>query len=109
MEFRTFLYGEVDQKKIGRPSILTADVKLKVVDFWKGNPVISVDRRNNRHAVKITKKKLNPLLIDVPDNNVEVVDTTRGKQLQSQRYTKPFKRMYKEYFGTFCNMKPFYI
>ena len=30
LEFRTVLYGEVDQKKIGRPSILTSDVKLKV-------------------------------------------------------------------------------
>ena len=43
----------------GRPTTLTLNLKLKVINFWKDHSQISVDRRNNQQYVYQSLKKVN--------------------------------------------------
>ena len=114
----SFVRGQRDHKI----DIATAE---KVVEFWKKHMVISVDRRNNRHQVRISREKCHPTYLEVKDDEVTGIlandGATETGKLQAHRYiyTKSFRKLYKSFLkenptnfvshGMFHRLKPFYI
>ena len=89
--------------------------------FWKENSIISVDRRNDRHYVKVSPHKLHRLTRDIDDYNVKKFTTEKGKEkLKGHKhiYTKSVKGLHEEFtlktgdsisLSSFYLLKPFYV
>ena len=98
---------------------LSPELCFKVYENWKKNSIISVDRRNNRYAVRISKKKINNLCQDLPDEDVKSVATKRGLKLEEHRhiYIKPIRALHSHFIAendyislvSFLALKPLYI
>ena len=113
----------LDRVKIsqrGRPlSNITS--RQQMYDFWKRHSVLSNDRRNARHVIKIKPNKLENVVADLTDSQVTECNTKGGKSLKAQKhiYTltvrEMFEKFQREYPGVcasssvFYRCKPFYI
>ena len=94
-------------------------LKLIVIHFWKEHSVLSVDCRNNRHSVRISKNKLSAVYHNLVDNNIKLVETKFGAKLEAQRYiyTKPVRKLHATFIAeneyvslsSFYRLKPFYV
>ena len=95
---------------------ITTKTAKTIAEFWFKNSVISVDRRNMRHTVRIKPANIHPAARNVIDPNIEIL--LNGK-LQAQRYiyTTDTRNLYKQYlkqneyvsYSSFYRLKPFYI
>ena len=117
----SFVQGRRDHK-------VSEEVVQKVVDFWKSKSTLSVDRRNNRHHVRINPKKChsiyNRIVTQGLDDQVTLL-TDEGEKhsgkYQAHRhiYTKSVRKLHKAFLkehplhyvsrGLFHTLKPFYI
>ena len=61
----------------GRSTILTLDLKLQVIEYWKSHSQISIDHRNNRHEVYRSLKMIKKVAkyLQQYDDNITLVDT----------------------------------
>lgn len=75
----------------------------KVVDFWKKHSVVSVDRRNDRHLVRIAKSKCHPIYLKAMDDEVRIhmKDEIATGKLEAHRhiYAKSFRYLHKNFNG----------
>ena len=91
----------------------------KSCSVLENHGVISVNRRNNWHQVRILKNKYHPLYLKVPDDEVMIQEETGKLQAHRHIYTKSFCKLYKCYIkelplnfvshSIFHHLKPFYI
>ena len=115
IDFRDFLeYADKEISQRGRKSHkLDAQIALKVYQFWKNNSIISIDCRNDRNVVRISKAKVNSLCRDIEDSNVSPVQTKFGEKLQAHRYIymKSICKMYTSFIKSnnkYVSMSTFY-
>ena len=101
-------------------TFLSVDVRQSAYNFWKVNSEISVHRSNGRHLVNISKENLLNQVADLVDDGLKTVETKRGPQIQAHKRitTKPYRSLHKDFqqlynstisYGTFINVKPFYV
>ena len=98
---------------------LNDQIVLKAYKFWKDNSTVSVERRNEREMIKISKNKICPLCKSIVDPNVSVIETKFGQKFQSHRYIykKILRTMHSNFIktnpsisiSTFYRLKPFYV
>ena len=91
-------FGEVTAPVRGRKCRVSDEVANKIYNFWKENSHIRVDRRNNRNVAKVYPEKINKLIHNIPDENVKLFQTERGREkLKGHRhiYTKTSRMLYK--------------
>ena len=125
-ELRTYIsWSEKDYSYVTgrREHAVSEETAQKVVDFWKQHSVVSVDRRNDRHLVRISKRKCHPTYLKVSDDerSIHMKDTIVTGKLEAHRhiYTTSFRKLHKSYnrenpmnyvsHGLFHQLKPFYI
>ena len=95
------------------------ELRVKVYNYWKPNSIISVDRRNGRHQVRISKEKMRYLCQDIPDDDISSVPTKQGIKFEGHChiYTKPVRNLHACFISensyisyvSFLALKPFYI
>ena len=120
-DLHNFLKFSSAKSTTGRPPVITKDTKTVVQTFWN-HSIISVDRRNLRNSVNISKKKVSKVAVDVTEEDilVTVASTKRGFKYKADRYisTKSYLLLYKKFcdthnikisYGNFVQLKPFYI
>ena len=89
-------------------------------NFWKKNSEISVHRSNGRHSANIFKENLLNQVADIHDVDTTTVDTKGDPKLQAHRRVtrNSYKRLHQDFqkfynsnmsYGSFINLKPFYI
>ena len=109
-----FKYAEDETEHRGRNK-LPINVRQDVYDFWKANSNVGVHRSNNRHFVTISADNFESS--DIHDEDISLLDNDKvqGHHLVA---TKPYHRLHEIYcqvsefqpsFGSFINLKPFYV
>ena len=111
-----------ESPKRGRP--VSSDYSPQnIYDFWLENSVITTDRRNRRHIIKVKDGKIPVCLSNITTNdlNVSKVTNNHGTKLKAQKYiyAMPIRQMYHIYneqypdtvisFTQFYRCKPFYV
>ena len=111
-----------ESPKHGRP-VRSDYSPQNIYDFWLENSVITTDRRNRRHIIKVKDGKIPVCLSNITTNdlNVSKVTNNHGTKLKAQKYiyTMPIRQMYHIYneqypdtvisFTQFYRCKPFYV
>ena len=80
-KFRELLSWATKDKNTGfnrSNRAIPIELRVKVYNYRKTNSIISVDRRNDRHRVRISKKKMRYLCQDIPDDDISSVPTKQG-------------------------------
>ena len=121
-EFRNYLkYADINAPFRGRKTKITKDIAVRIHNFWKENSIITVDRRNDRHDIKISPHKIHKLVRDIEDSNIEQFRNEKGKEkLKGHRhiYTKSLKALYEQFtletgeeisMSSFYMLRPFYV
>ena len=81
---------------------LNDQIALKAYELWKDNFTVSVDTRNKRNMIKISKNKIHLLCKSIADLNVSIIETKFGHKFQPHRYIymKSLRTMHSNFIKT---------
>ena len=122
-ELLTFMEYSEEDKTTFIPQdqkFISIHERKSAYNFWKVNSEISIHRSNGRHLANISKENLLNQVADIHDVDTTTVDTKRGPKLQAHRRvaTNSYKSLHQDFqklynsnmsYGSFINLKPFYI